>query len=115
MLHPGIRNDNQVSTHPGSKEYHECCEGVSTLTKASFSKKKKTQERRFYEKRKYSLHGKNVANHSAREDGKPGPVCSELEFHWNSGHHAHRKIYSKDASPELRCMIVGEVETAEGD
>ena len=79
---------------------------VRRLAQALLAVKKQPQESGLQEEGEQSFHGQRLADHAAGEAREVRPVCAELEFHGNSGHHADHKIDAKDLGPETGGPVV---------
>src|SRR5271163_2378803 len=79
---------------------------MKPLAKLLLSVEKRAQECRFEEEREDSFHRESLPDHGARVLREHRPVVAELELHRNSSHDTDDKIYSKNARPKARSLVV---------
>jgi hypothetical protein len=87
---------------------------VSAQAQALFAEEEEAQEGRLQDEGEHPFQGQALADDSAGEFGKPGPVGAELELHQDAGHHSHGEVEPEDARPEAGHLVVTLVRRPEG-
>src|SRR5215467_16239644 len=64
------------------------------------------QEGRFQEESEHGFHRQGLSDNPAGKTRETRPVGAELEFHWDSSHHANDKVNGKNLCPEAGGLII---------